>query len=57
MKKYKILEFSENMKDWEVRAIWTEEEAPAEWKKLIEWIEGDQPYGFFRMTLEGYADE
>jgi hypothetical protein len=51
------LEFSKNTKDWEFLAAWSEEEAPGNWEKLMEWIEADQVYGFFRLTKEGYVDE
>jgi hypothetical protein len=51
------LEFSNNIKDWMFCDAWNEEEAPEKWKSLMEWVEADQVYGFFRLTREGYVDE
>jgi len=44
----KRLEFSEDMKSWKTLGACTEEEYPEKWASLQQWIEEQQPYGFFR---------
>lgn len=48
----KKLEFSEDMQNWKVLAVWTEEEAKENWLNLQDWIEQTQVFGFFRMVDE-----
>lgn len=57
MRKYRLLEFSTDRKVWQFATAWTEEEAEAEWKSLLEWLEAEQPFGTFRLIKEGYSDE
>lgn len=57
MQKFRLLEFSTDMKTWQFAAAWTEEEAEANWKSLLEWLEAEQPFGIFRLVKEGYSDD
>lgn len=57
MRKYRLLEFSTDMKDWQFAAAWAEEEVETNWKALMGWLEAEQPFGIFRLIKEGYSDE
>ena len=46
----KRLEFSEDMKSWKTIDAWIDEEYFVKWASLRQWIEEQQPYGFFRVV-------